>query len=60
MSESQVSQSQTKITKPKKKGDEIASTHKDEDNDDITENGEEEKSIQEDAYKDDYPLDREN
>ena len=47
---SQVSQSQTKMTKPKNEDNGIASKHVDQDNDDITENGEEAKIIEEETY----------
>ena len=39
---------------------EIYSTHEDEHDDDITENGEDEESIEEETYEDEHPSDREN
>ena len=38
--------------------DEIASTHEDIHNDDITENGKQEESIEEETYEDEHPSDR--
>ena len=40
--------------------DEIFSKHEDQNNDDITENGEGEESIEEETYEDDHPSEREN
>ena len=41
-------------------GNEIYSTHEDEHDDDIPENGEEKEIIEEDTYKYEHPSDREN
>ena len=46
--------------KTQNEDNDVSSTNEDEENDDITENGEEAKSIKEAPYKDDYPPDREN
>ena len=49
-----------KDDKTQSEGDEISSSHEDEHDYDITENGKEEESIEEETYEDEHPPDREN
>ena len=47
-----------KDDKTQSEEDEISSTHEDEHDDDITENGEDEENIEEETYEDDHPSER--